>query len=129
MRRCQHLATRPVVHRRSRSGPRTSRLSGAGLGGDVEIEISVLQLPAACAPTRIDPREVSTHAVQWHIVETAMLAQVLHMPLPAAVERVVDGVVDPVEVQRQKAELVAQTDVEGWRGLAPGAVQPDLGKA
>ena len=73
--------------------------------------------------------EIGHQLGQRQVVEAAALGHVLHVPVAGQVEGVVDRIVAAVELQRQQAEALAQLDVEGRCGLAPGTVQPDLGVA
>src|ERR1043166_7472668 len=58
-----------------------------------------------------------------HVVPRAALEHILHVTPPRAVVRLEDGVLPPVELQRDDTEALAQRAVERRRGLDPAAVQ------
>jgi hypothetical protein len=58
-----------------------------------------------------------------------VVAHVFHVPAAARVERVEQGVVAPVELERADADALAEGLVEDRRGLHPRAVEVQLGIA
>src|SRR5665647_1860848 len=86
-------------------------VSRTGLLRTIDFEVSIGQVAGHATPTRVELSEVGLQAFQRQIVETAVMPHVFHVTLATAVKRVVDGVIYPVEIQRQKAELFAKTDI------------------
>ena len=77
--------------------------------------------------TGIVPVEVGEDPVEGQVVETAVVAEVLHVASSGGVEGMHERIVGAVEVEDADPEALAQFDVEGGAQLEPPAVEQDLG--
>src|SRR4029434_9073222 len=74
----------------------------------------------------IEPGHGLAQLLERDVVAGAAVVEVLHVLPPLGVERVEDGVLAAVELERLDAEALAELDVERRRRLHPAAVELQL---